>query len=51
LHSPQEATQLGSRALSVVEQGRGSTQRTLAVLRDLLERSPHEIPEMSAPRA
>jgi 3-deoxy-D-manno-octulosonic-acid transferase len=51
LHSPQEATQLGSRALSVVEQGRGSTQRTLAVLRDLLERGAHEIPEMSAPRA
>lgn len=32
-----EATQLGSRAFHVVEGGRGSTQRTLAALAELLE--------------
>ena len=51
LHAPHEATRLGSRAFSVVEQGRGSTQRTVEVLRDLLEHSSHKVPEMSAPRA
>jgi 3-deoxy-D-manno-octulosonic-acid transferase len=41
LRSPQEALQLGARGWSVVEGGRGSTQRTLAALRERLEhRSP-----------
>ena len=51
LHSPHEAIQLGLRAFSVVEQGRGSTQRTVEVLRGLLQSTSNNLPEMSAPRA
>lgn len=51
LHSPQHALQLGSRARSVVESGQGSTQRTIAVLRDLLERNTKTGAHLSAPRA
>ena len=36
LRSPDEATELGLRGRSVVERGRGSTERTLAALRELL---------------
>jgi 3-deoxy-D-manno-octulosonic-acid transferase len=51
LHSPQQVTQLGSRAWSVVEAGRGSTQRTLTALRELLERDPVARAQLSAPSA
>jgi 3-deoxy-D-manno-octulosonic-acid transferase len=39
LASPEEAAQLGSRAISVVEAGRGSTQRTTDALASLLRQS------------
>ncbi|HWC18773.1 MAG TPA: 3-deoxy-D-manno-octulosonic acid transferase [Terriglobales bacterium] len=39
LQTPQEAVQLGSRAWQVVESGRGSTQRTLRMLRGRLQGS------------
>lgn len=51
LRSPQDATQLGSRGRSVIEGGRGSTQRTLAALRDLLERDITPRAQLSVPRA
>jgi 3-deoxy-D-manno-octulosonic-acid transferase len=51
LHSQQQAVQLGSRGWSVVEAGRGSTQRTLLVLRELLERNPGARAQLSAPGA
>ena len=50
LRSPDEAAQLGSRAKSVVESGRGSTQRTLEALGGLLEDSPMPDAQISAPR-
>jgi len=49
LRSPTEASQLGSRARSVVESGRGSTQRTLQALSDLLGQSPTLGAQLSAP--
>jgi 3-deoxy-D-manno-octulosonic-acid transferase len=51
LHSQQQAVQLGSRGWSVVEAGRGSTQRTLLALRELLERNPGARAQLSAPGA
>ena len=51
LRSPQQSAQLGSRGWSVVEAGRGSTQRTLAAIRGLLERDPRARAQLSAPRA
>jgi len=49
LRSPEEASQLGARAKSVVESGRGSTQRTLQALYALLEHSPMPGAQLSAP--
>src|SRR5690242_5152277 len=40
LETPHEAVQLGSRAWQVVEGGRGSTQRTLRSVRELLNGAP-----------
>src|SRR5690349_19541544 len=40
LQTPHEAVQLGSRAWQVVEGGRGSTQRTLRSVRELLNGAP-----------
>lgn len=50
LRSPEEATQLGSRAKAVVESGRGSTQHALEALCELLERNPASDAQLSAPR-
>ena len=51
LNSPDEARQLGSRAWSVIEGGRGSTQRTLNSLRELLHQFPIVEAQRSAPHA
>jgi 3-deoxy-D-manno-octulosonic-acid transferase len=51
LRSRDEATQLGSRGWSVVEGGRGSTQRTLNCLRELIERTSTPEAQRNAPRA
>ncbi len=48
LHQPHEATQLGSRAFHVVEGGRGSTQRTLAAIVELLDRQSTPVTDLSA---
>jgi 3-deoxy-D-manno-octulosonic-acid transferase len=50
LRSPQEALQLGSRAWAVIESGRGSTQRTVVQLRDLLARDQTAQEQLSMPR-
>lgn len=48
LRQPHEATQLGSRAFHVVEGGRGSTQRTLAAIVELLDRQSTAVTNLSA---
>jgi 3-deoxy-D-manno-octulosonic-acid transferase len=48
LQQPHEATQLGSRAFHVVEGGRGSTQRTLAGITELLDRQSASVTNASA---
>ena len=48
LQQPHEATQLGSRAFHVVEGGRGSTQRTLAAIVELLDRQSTAVTNLSA---
>src|SRR5581483_10665953 len=48
LQQPHEATQLGSRAFHVVEGGRGSTQRTLAAIAELLDRQSTAVTNLSA---
>jgi 3-deoxy-D-manno-octulosonic-acid transferase len=50
LRSPQEATQMGSRAWSVVEAGRGSTQRTMDAVLSLLRQSGIEAGQLSSTR-
>jgi 3-deoxy-D-manno-octulosonic-acid transferase len=50
LQQPHEATQLGSRAFHVVEGGRGSTQRTLAAIAELLDRQSTAVTNLSAPQ-
>ena len=51
LRSPQDAMQLGSRAWQVIEGGRGSTQRTVQALCELLERDSAISPKLTAPHA
>jgi 3-deoxy-D-manno-octulosonic-acid transferase len=51
LRSRDSAMELGARAKSVVEAGRGSTQRTLAALHELLEDDTESRLRTSAPRA
>jgi len=51
LRSPDEATELGLRSRSVVERGRGSTERTLAALRELLEPKRAAWAQLSVPPA
>jgi 3-deoxy-D-manno-octulosonic-acid transferase len=48
LQQPHEATQLGSRAFHVVEGGRGSTQRTLGAIVELLDRQSTAVTNLSA---
>ncbi|HKT24340.1 MAG TPA: 3-deoxy-D-manno-octulosonic acid transferase [Terriglobales bacterium] len=48
LQQPHEATQLGSRAFHVVEGGRGSTQRTLAAILELLDRQSTALTNVGA---
>jgi 3-deoxy-D-manno-octulosonic-acid transferase len=48
LQQPHEATQLGSRAFHVVEGGRGSTQRTLASIAELLDGQSGAVTNVSA---
>jgi 3-deoxy-D-manno-octulosonic-acid transferase len=50
LGSPEESAQMGSRALSVVEAGRGSTQRTTDALASLLRQSDLTAHELSSTR-
>jgi 3-deoxy-D-manno-octulosonic-acid transferase len=50
LASPEEAAQLGSRAISVVEAGRGSTQRATDALASLLRQSDLTAHELSSTR-
>lgn len=51
LRSPEQGIHLGSRGWSVVEAGRGSTQRTVTALRQLLEGDHAPGPQLSVPRA
>ena len=51
LRSRDEAMQLGSGGWSVVEGGRGSTERTMDSLRELLERTSTPEAQRNAPRA
>ncbi len=51
LQEPHEATQLGSRAFHVVEGGRGSTQRTLSALRELMDQHANAPSKLGAPQA
>jgi 3-deoxy-D-manno-octulosonic-acid transferase len=51
LHSPQEAITLGNRAASVVQKGKGSMQRTLDALLDLLGQATPHNNEVSVPHA
>ncbi|HVH87132.1 MAG TPA: 3-deoxy-D-manno-octulosonic acid transferase [Terriglobales bacterium] len=50
LREPHEAVQLGARAWEVVEGGRGSTQRTLQALRELLDSDRAHAANASVPR-
>jgi 3-deoxy-D-manno-octulosonic-acid transferase len=50
LNSPKEVAQIGSRALSVVEAGRGSTQRTVDALASLLRQSEFMAHQLSTTR-
>lgn len=50
LRSPEEAASMGNRAASVVAKGRGSVQRTLDSVLDLLQRDVKQQSHLSVPR-